>query len=73
MVAYSVKPAHFAPRPPAGAVILASYLRAVESAFKRLGNGHLARFRRTTGPPPVEAVEAELVRDRIPPGNPRRW
>jgi hypothetical protein len=73
VLAYSVPPAHFAPTPPRGAVILASYLRAVESAFERLGQDQLLRFRRSTGPPPVEAVEANLVRDRIPPGNPRGW
>jgi hypothetical protein len=54
-------------------VILASYLRTVESAFERLGDGQLERFRRSTGPPPVDAVEATLVRDRIPAGNPRDW
>ena len=28
---------------------------------------------RTTAPPPAEISEATLVRDRIPPGNPRAW
>jgi hypothetical protein len=73
VVAYRAKPIHFAPVPPSGGVILASYLGAVELAFERLGEGQLELFRRTTGPPPVEVVEATLVRDRIPDGNPRAW
>ena len=54
-------------------MILASYERAVEAAFESLGPGELELFRETTGPRPVEVVEAALVRDRIPPGNPREW
>ena len=73
VVTYSAKPAHFAPAPPPGGVILASYVRAVESAFTGLGDGQLDLFRCTTGPPPVAVVEATLVRDRIPAGNPREW
>jgi hypothetical protein len=56
VVTYCAKPAHFAPDPPSGAVVLGTYLRAVESAFARLGQGQLERFRRTTGRPPVEVV-----------------
>jgi hypothetical protein len=73
VVTYCAKPAHFAADPPSGGVVLGSYVRAVESAFERLGHGQLELFRRTTGPPPVEVVEATLVRDRIPAGNPREW
>jgi hypothetical protein len=73
VVTYRAKPAHFAPEPPAGAVILANYLRAVESAFASLGEGQLELFRRSTGAPPATVVEATLVRDRIPAGNPREW
>jgi hypothetical protein len=73
IVAYRAKADHFAPHPPPGAVILASYARAVEQAFESLGDGQRETFLRTTGPPPVELVEARLVRDRIPPGNPRAW
>jgi hypothetical protein len=73
VVTYVAKAANFAPEPPAGAVILASYLRVVEAAFDALGEGELDRFRETTGPPPTEVVEVELVRDAIPPGNPRAW
>jgi cation transport regulator ChaC len=70
---YAAKEAHFAPRPPEDTVILASYAGAVESAFGALGSGEQELYLRTTGPPPVEVVDAVLVRDRIPPGNPRDW
>lgn len=73
VVAYTALPEHFAPEPPPGAVILATYARTVEAAFATLGPGHLDAYRETTGPPPVEPVEARLVRDEIPPGNPRQW
>lgn len=73
VVTYTAKPEHFAPEPPPGAAILASYARTVEAAFTSLGPGHLEAYRQTTGPPPVEPVEATLIRDRIPPGNPRQW
>jgi cation transport regulator ChaC len=73
VVTYTAKPEHFAPQPPPGAAILASYARTVEAAFAALGPGHLETFRETTGPPPLEPVEARLIRDEIPPGNPRQW
>lgn len=73
VVAYRAKAEHRAPDPPAGAVVLAPYLRTVELAFGELGPEELAAFRQSTGPPPVPAVEATLVRDRIPAGNPRSW
>lgn len=59
--------------PPLRAAIIAAYLRTVERAFSELGSGALDEFRRTTGVPPVPVVEAELVRDEIPEGNPREW
>lgn len=71
--AYVAKPEHHHPQLPPGAVIVATYVRAVESAFAELGRDQLELFRRTTGPPPVPVVEAVLVGDRIPPGNPRDW
>jgi hypothetical protein len=71
--AYTAKPTSFAPEPPAGAVIIAAYLRAVEEAFAELGPGQLERFRESTGPPPVEVAEARLLSDEIPAGNPRNW
>jgi hypothetical protein len=70
---YRAKRAHRAPQPPPGTVVIAAYLERVEAAFAALGDGELRLFRETTGPPPVEVVEAVLVRDRIPPGNPRDW
>lgn len=71
--AYTAKAAHFAPEPPAGAAIVAAYARTVEAAFAALGARELETFRATTGPPPAQPVEAVLIRDRIPPGNPRDW
>jgi len=70
---FTAKPENFAATPPPGAVILAPYLRAVEAAFGSIGGNQLELFRETTGPVPVEVVEAALVRDEIPPGNPRDW
>jgi cation transport regulator ChaC len=71
--AYTARPAHHHLAPPPGAVLIASYLRAVEGAFGDLGPGELERFRATTAEPDVDVVEARLVRDAIPPGNPRAW
>jgi cation transport regulator ChaC len=73
VVTFTAKPENFAPAPPAGAVILAPYARAVQAAFETLGADQLGLFHETTGPPPVEVVEAVLIRDAIPPGNPRDW
>jgi hypothetical protein len=70
---FTAKEGHFAPEPPADAVILATYARAVEEAFDRLSDDGLERYLATTGPYPVDRVEATLVRDEIPAGNPRRW
>jgi cation transport regulator ChaC len=70
---YVAKPEHHRPTPPAGALIIATYLEAVETAFRGLGGDQLELYRETTGPPPVEVVEAVLVEDRIPEGNPRAW
>ena len=61
------------PEPPDDAIIVANYLATVEAAFEELGAGQLDLFRATTEAPPVEVVEATLVRDRIPEGNPRGW
>ena len=73
IVTYKAKSNHFAPDPPEDAIILASYASAVEQAFDALGPGHLDTYRATTGPYPVERIEATLVIDRIPDGNPRAW
>jgi hypothetical protein len=61
------------PRPPEGAVVMRSYVDLVERAFDSLGPGELDAFWRSTDTPPVDVVEATLVRDEIPPGNPRDW
>jgi hypothetical protein len=73
IVTFVAKRENFAPAPPPGAVVLAPYVRAVEAAFGTIGAGELDLFHATTGPPPVEVIEAVLVRDAIPPGNPRDW
>jgi hypothetical protein len=73
VVAYTARPDRYATVPPPGAIVIAAYARAVEAGFTALGQGELELYRRTTEPPPVPVVEATLVRDRIPPGNPRRW
>jgi cation transport regulator ChaC len=73
IVTYKAKAFHFAPEPPEDAVILATYAAAVEKGFDLLGPGELERYLATTGPYPVERVEAELVIDKIPDGNPRAW
>lgn len=70
---YEPRPANRAPEPPPGAVLVRSYLEAVEAAFAELGPGELDRFRESTDVPAVEVIDAVLVRDRIPPGNPREW
>lgn len=70
---YVAKAAHLALEPPAGAVIIRAYLDAVESAFAALGSSELASFRRSVSPLPAPVVEAHLLADRIPPGNPRAW
>ena len=70
---YAVKPENFAPQPPDGAVILGTYAMTVEQAFDELGDGELETFKATTGPHPVEVIDPVLVRDQIPPGNPRLW
>ncbi len=70
---YTAKAENFAAEPPPRSVVLASYLRACEAAFEELGPDEVVAFGRTTGPVPVRVVEARLVRDAIPEGNPRAW
>lgn len=73
ILAFVAKPANYRATPPPRSVVIASYLRAVESAFDELGPGELDAFHATTGTPAVPVVEARLVRDEIPAGNPREW
>jgi cation transport regulator ChaC len=70
---YVAKPENFAPHPPPRSVVLASYLRACEAAFEELGEDEAGLFARTTEATTVPVVEARLVRDEIPEGNPRAW
>jgi cation transport regulator ChaC len=71
--AYTARAQHFTPQPPDGAVAMAPYLRAIEAAFRELGDDQWQLFLETTGLPPVTVIEPVLVRDEIPPGNPREW
>ncbi len=71
--AFTAKPGHFATETPQDALIVASYFRACEAAFKELGPRQWELFEATTGDPPVPVVDAKLVRDAIPEGNPRAW
>jgi cation transport regulator ChaC len=70
---YSARAEHRRPVAPADSIVVASYQRTVAAAFAALGPGQLELFERTTAAPPTEVTEATLVRDRIPPGNPRAW
>jgi hypothetical protein len=73
IVTFTARPENYAATPPQGAVILAPYVRAVEAAFASIGEEQLDLFHATTDEPPVEVIEAVLLRDEIPPGNPREW
>jgi cation transport regulator ChaC len=72
IVTYKAKDFHFAPEPPKDSIILATYVAAVEKGFEGLGPGELDHYLATT-PYPVDRLEATLVVDRIPAGNPRDW
>jgi hypothetical protein len=71
--AFTAKREHFAVKTPPDAIIIASYVRACEAAFNELGADAWARFKATTGDFPVPVVDARLVVDDIPEGNPRAW
>lgn len=73
VVAYTAKPENHAAEPPDAAVILRPYAETIEAAFAEHGDDALRLYLDTTGPPPVELIDAVLVRDSIPPGNPRDW
>jgi hypothetical protein len=73
VITYVAKPEHHHPTPPDDAIVVATYPATIEAAFDRLGPGELDRFRETTTPIPVEVSEATLIREDIPPGNPRDW
>jgi hypothetical protein len=71
--AYRARPERHHPTPPDDAIIIATYPVTIEAAFAALGPDELAVYRETTASPPVEVVEATLVADAIPEGNPRDW
>jgi len=71
--AFTAKPGHFAAETPPDSIIIASYVRACREAFSGLGPGEWEFFEATTGQPPAPVVNASLVQDAIPSGNPRAW
>ena len=71
--AYTAKAAHFAKATPPGAIVIASYVQAVKTAFDELGPGEWELFKTTTGEPPAPVAEVRLLADAIPEGNPRAW
>ena len=73
VLAYTARSPHHHPTAPRDAIVIGTYLRTVEAAFAALGPEQLDLFRATTVAPPVEVVDATLVRDEIPEGNPRAW
>jgi cation transport regulator ChaC len=70
---YTAKPEHRAFETPPGSIVMAAYVAACRAAFEELGPGEWDLFCKTTGEPPAPVVETRLVRDEIPPGNPRAW
>ncbi len=73
MYAFTAKEGHFAAETPPDAIIIASYVRACEAAFGELGPKAWEEFMATTGEFPAPVVDARLVVDEIPEGNPREW
>jgi hypothetical protein len=71
--AFTAKPAHFASETPPNSIIIASYVRACEAAFNELEPDAWDQFLTTTGAMPAPVVDARLVADSIPEGNPRAW
>lgn len=73
VITYEAKPENLVLEPPPGSVILRTYAEATEAAFAALGAGQRLEYLRTTETHPVELVDAHLISDRIPEGNPRSW
>ncbi len=71
--AFTAKVGHFAAEPPPGSIIIASYVSACKTAFEELGADGWETFLATTGEFPAPVVDARLVADEIPEGNPRAW
>jgi cation transport regulator ChaC len=70
---YLARAEHHHPAPPEDAIVIATYPLVIEAAFAELGDEQLELYRASTAAPPVEVVEATLVEDSIPEGNPRAW
>ena len=71
--AFTAKREHFAAETPPDSIVIASYVKACQAAFEELGPDAWARFLATTGELPAPVVDARLVVDEIPEGNPRAW
>ena len=71
--AFTAKEGHFAAETPPNAIIMATYVAACEAAFNELGPEEWETFLATTGDFPAPVIEARLVMDEIPEGNPRAW
>jgi hypothetical protein len=71
--AFTAKEGHFTDETPAASIIIASYVEACEAAFNELGPGEWRTFLATTGEFAAPVVDARLVVDEIPAGNPRAW
>ncbi len=70
---YVAKQEHFCSEPPRGAVILSHYASTVAGGFAALGADEHEAYLESTQPHPVRVVDGVLIRDEIPPGNPRAW
>ncbi len=73
IVTYVAKQSHFRAEPPGGAVILSHYASTVRAGFAGRGEAELEAYLESTDPHPVRVVDGVLIRDEIPPGNPRAW
>lgn len=71
--AFTAKEGHFAEEAPPSSIIIASYVQACQAAFNELGPTAWEEFMATTGGFPAPVVDARLVVDEIPEGNPRAW
>lgn len=71
--AFTAKEGHFAAQTPPNSIVIASYVAACQAAFDELGPDAWAGFMATTGEFPAPVVDARLVVDEIPEGNPRAW
>lgn len=73
VVTYTATHQHTAIVTPAKALILDSYLNAVEQGFRELGDDQLDEFRLTTGEPPAPVVSGHLIRHEAVGPSPRDW